>query len=72
MWDRTPGLRSAQHNLATICERYGGRRSRARGAISLEPGAIEKARAVAAEIVAELSRKPTRKLITCACLMEER
>jgi hypothetical protein len=42
------------HNLATICERYGGGGHARVGAISLEPGAIEKARAVAAEIVAEL------------------
>jgi hypothetical protein len=43
-----------KHNLATICERYGGGGHAKVGAISLEPGAIEKARAVAAEIVAEL------------------
>jgi hypothetical protein len=42
------------HNLATICERYGGGGHARVGAISLEPGAIEKARAVAAEIVEEL------------------
>jgi hypothetical protein len=43
-----------KHNLATICERYGGGGHARVGAISLEPGALEKARAVAAEIVAEL------------------
>jgi hypothetical protein len=43
-----------KHNLATICERYGGGGHARVGAISLEPGAIDKARAVAAEIVAEL------------------
>jgi len=43
-----------KHNLATICERYGGGGHARVGAISLEPGAIEKARAVAAEIVEEL------------------
>jgi hypothetical protein len=43
-----------KHNLATICERYGGGGHARVGAISFEPGAIEKARAVAAEIVAEL------------------
>ena len=42
------------HNLATICERYGGGGHARVGAISLEPGALEKARALAAEIVAEL------------------
>jgi hypothetical protein len=43
-----------KHNLATICERYGGGGHARVGAISLEPGALEKARALAAEIVAEL------------------
>jgi tRNA threonylcarbamoyladenosine modification (KEOPS) complex Pcc1 subunit len=43
-----------EHNLATICERYGGGGHARVGAISLEPGALEKARALAAEIVAEL------------------
>ncbi|HEV2448458.1 MAG TPA: phosphoesterase [Candidatus Sulfopaludibacter sp.] len=43
-----------KHNLATICERYGGGGHARVGAISFEPGAIEKARTVAAEIVAEL------------------
>ena len=43
-----------KHNLATICERYGGGGHAKVGAISLEPGAIEKARAIAAEIVEEL------------------
>jgi hypothetical protein len=43
-----------KHNLATICERYGGGGHARVGAISFEPGALEKARAVAAEIVAEL------------------
>jgi hypothetical protein len=42
------------HNLASICERYGGGGHARVGAISLEPGALRKARAVAAEIVAEL------------------
>jgi hypothetical protein len=44
------------HNLATICERYGGGGHPRVGAISLEPGALEKARRVAAEIVEELKR----------------
>jgi hypothetical protein len=43
-----------KHNLATICERYGGGGHARVGAISFEPGALEKARAAAAEIVAEL------------------
>jgi tRNA threonylcarbamoyladenosine modification (KEOPS) complex Pcc1 subunit len=42
------------HNLATICERYGGGGHARVGAISLEPGALVQARALAAEIVAEL------------------
>jgi hypothetical protein len=42
------------HNLATICERYGGGGHARVGAISLEPGALDKARAVAAAIVEEL------------------
>ena len=41
------------HNLATICERYGGGHARV-GAISLEPGALEQARKIAAEIAEEL------------------
>lgn len=45
-----------RHNLATICERYGGGGHPRVGAISFEPGAVEKARAVAAEIVQELKR----------------
>jgi hypothetical protein len=43
-----------KHNLATICERYGGGGHARVGAISFEPGAVEKARSVACEIVAEL------------------
>jgi len=43
-----------KHNLASICERYGGGGHPRVGAISFEPGALEKARAVAQEIVAEL------------------
>ncbi len=40
-----------QHNLATICERYGGGGHPRVGAISFEPGQIEPARRAAAEIV---------------------
>lgn len=43
-----------KHNLATICERYGGGGHARVGAISLAPGALEEARHVAAEIVGEL------------------
>ncbi len=42
------------HNLASICERYGGGGHARVGAISLEPNEVEKARLVAAEIAAEL------------------
>jgi hypothetical protein len=43
-----------KHNLATICERYGGGGHPRVGAISFEIGAIEQARQVAAEIREEL------------------
>src|SRR5579863_3481179 len=43
-----------RHNLATICERYGGGGHARVGAISLSPGELDKAREIAAEIVAEL------------------
>jgi len=43
-----------KHNLATICERYGGGGHARVGAISLSPGQLEQARAIASEIVAEL------------------
>jgi hypothetical protein len=43
-----------KHNLATICERYGGGGHARVGAISLSPGELDRARAIAAEIVAEL------------------
>ncbi len=43
-----------QHNLATICERYGGGGHARVGAISLEPGEMDKARNIASEIAAEL------------------
>jgi len=45
-----------KHNLATICERYGGGGHPRVGAISFPPGALEEARAVAAEIIEELKR----------------
>jgi hypothetical protein len=43
-----------KHNLATICERYGGGGHARVGAISLAPGQLDSARQIAAEIVAEL------------------
>jgi hypothetical protein len=43
-----------KHNLATICERYGGGGHARVGAISLSPGELDQARKIAAEIVAEL------------------
>jgi hypothetical protein len=43
-----------KHNLASICERYGGGGHARVGAISLPPGQLEKAREIASEIVAEL------------------
>jgi len=42
--------REPEHNLATICERYGGGGHARVGAISFEPGELERARQVAAEI----------------------
>jgi hypothetical protein len=43
-----------KHNLATICERYGGGGHARVGAISLAPGELDRARQIASEIVAEL------------------
>ena len=43
-----------KHNLATICERYGGGGHAKVGAISFEVGQIKEARQAASEIVAEL------------------
>jgi hypothetical protein len=42
------------HNLASICERYGGGGHARVGAISLEPNQVQEARRVAAEIAEEL------------------
>jgi len=44
------------HNLASICERYGGGGHSRVGAISYGPGQLDRARATAKEIVEELSR----------------
>jgi hypothetical protein len=43
-----------KHNLATICERYGGGGHARVGAISLAPNELERARTIAGEIVSEL------------------
>jgi hypothetical protein len=43
-----------KHNLASICERYGGGGHARVGAISLAPGELDRAREIAAEIVTEL------------------
>jgi hypothetical protein len=51
-WAKTP----LKHNLATICERYGGGGHPRVGAISFEIGAVEEARKAAKEIAAELRR----------------
>lgn len=44
-----------EQNLANICERYGGGGHARVGAISLEPGQVDEARRIAAEIAEELS-----------------
>jgi hypothetical protein len=46
--------RPRTHNIATICERYGGGGHAVVGAVSFPPDEVERARAAAAEIVAEL------------------
>lgn len=46
------------HNLATLCESYGGGGHPRVGAISYGPGELEKARRSAAEIVETLSKPP--------------
>src|SRR5256886_5241605 len=47
--------RPRRHNIATICERYGGGGHAVVGAISFAPDEVEKARKAMAEIVEELS-----------------
>jgi hypothetical protein len=44
-----------KHNLASICERYGGGGHARVGAISLAPGELDRARRIAREIVMELT-----------------
>ncbi|HEX8116039.1 MAG TPA: hypothetical protein VF521_02090, partial [Pyrinomonadaceae bacterium] len=46
--------RPRRHNLASICERYGGGGHAVVGAVSFKPDEVERARAVAREILAEL------------------
>ena len=48
--------RPRRHNIATICERYGGGGHAVVGAISLAPDEVERGRAALSEIVAELSQ----------------
>jgi len=48
--------RPRTHNIATICERYGGGGHAVVGAISFAPDEVAKARAALAEIVAELAQ----------------
>jgi hypothetical protein len=50
----SPWAKEINHNLATICERYGGGGHPRVGAISFPVGAVAEARKAAAEIVAEL------------------
>src|SRR5918911_18671 len=47
--------RPRAHNIATICERYGGGGHPVVGAVSFRPHELERAREVARQIVAELS-----------------
>ena len=47
----------ATHNLASICERYGGGGHARVAAISLEPNEVPRARQIAAEIAEELRKK---------------
>ena len=47
--------RPRTHNIATICERYGGGGHPVVGAISFSPDEVERARQAAREVVAELS-----------------
>ena len=49
-------LRPRRHNIATICERYGGGGHAVVGAISFAPDEVERGRAALQEIVAELSQ----------------
>jgi len=46
--------RPRRHNIASICERYGGGGHAVVGAVSFKPDEVERARRVAGEILAEL------------------
>jgi len=46
--------RPRRHNIASICERYGGGGHAVVGAVSFKPDEVERARVVAREILAEL------------------
>ena len=48
--------RPRTHNIASICERYGGGGHAVVGAVSVAPEEVEKGRAAVREIVAELSK----------------
>lgn len=50
----SPWAQEVKHNLASICERYGGGGHPRVGAISFPVGAVQEARKAAAEILAEL------------------
>lgn len=50
----SPWAENPKHNLATLCERYGGGGHARVGAISYGPGELDRARQTASEIVAEL------------------
>ncbi len=50
----SPWAEAPDHNLASLCERYGGGGHPRVGAISYGPGELERARQTASEIVAEL------------------
>src|SRR3989475_13309436 len=52
--------RPRTHNIAKICERYGGGGHAVVGAISLRPDEVEKGRAIMLEIVSELSTADSR------------
>jgi nanoRNase/pAp phosphatase (c-di-AMP/oligoRNAs hydrolase) len=49
-WSQVPRT----HNIAAICERYGGGGHPVVGAISVNEGGVERARQIAAEVLAEL------------------
>ncbi|HEX3282597.1 MAG TPA: hypothetical protein VHR36_15285, partial [Pyrinomonadaceae bacterium] len=52
--------RPRSHNIAKICERYGGGGHAVVGAISFKPEEVERGREVVKEIVAELSTEDSR------------